>query len=195
MNDKTINALVPGGGLVRLPLDKRTFMLQRHGEGLTTDGMKEVLKLIKDYYHKFPFPEYEETVQLWQYVLREYTKEQVIWGLRQYIEKNQFPPQANELREICEAERRKQGVCFFEAFRAVGNLIDRVEAGRSKHVQESLIGSGKVKKVGQSFFTICYGWKYLNESRIREFMEKVWENIGTDETRPLYKIIEEVEYE
>lgn len=188
---------------VEIPFNQITFML-RYGSAVSTEETKEILALIRDYYNNFQFPEYEQTIHLWKYVFRDYTKNQIIWGLCQHVDKNAFPPKANELVEICEYRRKRHNEIFTWVCRCFRDIEEyAVRGGVDVTVSEKpsimFADAEEIERARAAFFRRCYGFTSPDcvardlSSTVLGHIIKAEQGGSLREIKPLHEIIENIE--
>lgn len=143
--------------VVELPENKDTFMLPRaDAESVTASQMVDILRAVQQVYGKrYEVPDSDLAIKLWTDTLREYTGEQILWGLQKHVERSKVPPSPSELLERCESRRREQMARFHSVAVRCAELIGNFE-GAYKHYGLPEFTHESLARSTQIFFTLCY---------------------------------------
>lgn len=143
--------------VVELPESENTFMLPRaDAESVTASQMVDVLRAVQQVYGKrYEVPDSDLAIKLWTDSLREYTGEQIVWGVLRHVERSKVPPSPSELLERCESRRKKQMEIFHGVSVRCAELIGIFE-GAYKHYGLPEFTHESLARSIQMFFTLCY---------------------------------------
>jgi len=182
--------------VVELPESKDTFMLCRaDAESVTASQMGDILRVIQQVYgRRFEMPDSDLAIKLWADVLREYTGEQITWGVRKHVERSKMPPSPFDLLERCESRREKQMRIFHSVAVKCAELIGDFEKGYKYYALPELTHESVERSI-QAFFSCCYE---LGENPsdlyyfVRELFIKAERSGKIKELSPLPELLEKI---
>lgn len=145
-----------GSCVVSIPEDERTFMLRRaDAAGVTIEQIADILRAVKQVYRGYEVPDDRLALQLWASALKNFTPEQVLWGVKQHIERVKYAPSPSEILDICDYRRRKQGERLHEISRCFRETLRSAQKVYAYH-NLPVLTPEQVERSAQGFFTCCY---------------------------------------
>lgn len=142
--------------MVSIPENESTFMLHRaDAAGATIEQMVDILRAVKQVYRGYEVPDDKLALQFWVDALKNFTPEQVLWGVKQHIERVKYAPSPSEILDICNYRRGKQGERFHEISRCFRETLRGAQNVYASHDLPALTPE-QVERSAQGFFTCCY---------------------------------------